>query len=68
MDTFKSTGSIRRSEKVKISIPLEHNGGVHEESRDHFRLHEKTVPRPQGRELSSHGAEQEIRTRKYLLI
>lgn len=65
MDTFKSTGSIRRSKKVEVSIPTEHNGGVHEESRDYFRLHEKTVPGPQGRELSGHSAEQKIRTCKF---
>lgn len=68
MDTFESTGSVRRSKKIKVSIPAEHNGGIHEESRHHFRLHEETVPRPQRPALPCHGAEQEIRTCKFIIL
>lgn len=60
MDTFESIGSFRGGEKIKVSISSEHNGGVHEESRHHFRLHEKAVLRPHRPTLSSHGTKQKV--------
>lgn len=59
MDTFTPSRGFRRSEEVEVSIPIQHDGGLYEESWDHLRLHEETVSRPHRCTLPRHGSEQE---------
>lgn len=66
MDAIKSTRSSRRgkgrSKKVTVPVSSEHDGGVHETSWHHVRLHEEAVSGPHRPALSRLSSQQEIRT------
>lgn len=68
MDTVTPPRGFRRSKEAEVPVPVQHNGGLHEESWHHLRLHEEAVPRPHRRPLSRHGTQQENRQCKYSLF
>lgn len=60
MDAFEPARSFGRSEEAQVPVPPEHDGGLHEASRHHVRLHEEAVLRPHRPPLSRHSAQQKI--------
>lgn len=62
MDEFASTRNYRKSKENIPTFPARDHGGVYEASRDHLRLHEKTLFRSYRCQVSPVSTEQEIRT------
>lgn len=62
MDEVKPPRGSRRGAETEVSVPVQHDGGVYEESWHHLRLHEKAVPGPHRHRMPGHGAQQEVGT------
>lgn len=68
MDESQSSRGFREGEEAVLTVSYGHNGGLHEESRHIFRLHEEAVPQSCRCTMPRFSAKQKIRTSELILF